>query len=190
VTKNASKVVARDGSGNFSAGTITAALSGNASTATNASNLGGKPAQDSPGINTIPTRDGSGYTYFNYINSNTGNSENPTVSQVIVTNGSDGFYRKSSIASFTSAVQSNASGTWSINVTGSAGSATTATTATNVAGGAAGNIHYQSGSGTTAFVTNGTSGQVLTSNGSGAPTWSSGGVSTGKSIALAMVFGY
>ena len=36
---SASKVVARDASGNFSAGTITAALSGNASTATTASNL-------------------------------------------------------------------------------------------------------------------------------------------------------
>jgi hypothetical protein len=35
----ASKVVARDGSGNFSAGTITAALSGNASTATEATNV-------------------------------------------------------------------------------------------------------------------------------------------------------
>ena len=35
----ASKVVARDGSGNFSAGTITATLSGNASTATQAANL-------------------------------------------------------------------------------------------------------------------------------------------------------
>ncbi|MFR5660494.1 MAG: tail fiber domain-containing protein, partial [Butyricimonas faecihominis] len=35
----ASKVVARDASGNFSAGTITATLSGNASTATTASNL-------------------------------------------------------------------------------------------------------------------------------------------------------
>jgi len=34
----ASKVVARDGSGNFSAGTITATLSGNATTATNATN--------------------------------------------------------------------------------------------------------------------------------------------------------
>lgn len=37
----ASKIVARDGSGNFSAGTITAALSGNATSATNATNLVG-----------------------------------------------------------------------------------------------------------------------------------------------------
>lgn len=42
---------------------------------------------------------------------------------------------------------------------------------TNVVGGTAGQVHYQSSTDTTAFVTNGTSGQVLTSNGSSAPTW-------------------
>jgi hypothetical protein len=40
----ASKVVARDGSGDFSAGTITAALSGNATTATTATNVAGGAA--------------------------------------------------------------------------------------------------------------------------------------------------
>ena len=53
----------------------------------------------------------------------------------------------------------------------SAGSATSATTATNLAGGGAGYIPYQSGSGATSFVSAGTTGQVLTSNGTGAPTW-------------------
>ena len=53
----------------------------------------------------------------------------------------------------------------------SVGSATSATTATNLAGGAASQIPYQTGSGTTSFIANGTSGQVLTSNGSSAPTW-------------------
>jgi len=72
-----------------------------------------------------------------------------------------------------------ASGTWSINVTGSAGSATTATTATNLAGGAASQIPYQTGSGATAFIANGTSGQVLTSNGASAPTWQPVSVSVG-----------
>jgi hypothetical protein len=47
----------------------------------------------------------------------------------------------------------------------------TATTATNVAGGVAGNVPYQTGVGTTGFVTNGTSGQVLQSNGASAPSW-------------------
>lgn len=45
-------------------------------------------------------------------------------------------------------------------------------TASNLAGGGAGYIPYQSGSGTTLFVSAGTSGQVLTSNGTSAPTWS------------------
>ena len=38
----------------------------------------------------------------------------------------------------------------------------------------------------------GTSGYVLTSNGASAPTWqaAAGGISTGKSIAMAMIFGF
>jgi len=54
----------------------------------------------------------------------------------------------------------------------SVGSATTATTATNLAGGGAGYIPYQSGSGATSFLASGTIGQTLTSGGTGAPTWS------------------
>lgn len=53
----------------------------------------------------------------------------------------------------------------------SVGSATTATTATNLAGGAASQIPYQTGSGSTGFIGNGTSGQFLQSNGTGVPTW-------------------
>ena len=48
-----------------------------------------------------------------------------------------------------------------------------ASAVTNVVGGTAGQVHYQSATDTTAFVTNGTAGQVLTSNGSSAPSWSS-----------------
>ena len=51
------------------------------------------------------------------------------------------------------------------------GNATTATTATNVAGGAASQLHYQIGAGTTGFIANGTAGQVLKSNGASAPSW-------------------
>lgn len=126
----ASKVVARDASGNFSAGTITAALSGNATTATTATtatNWGSYGAVPAAGTsfgnaNTIGRSDASGYTYFYYINSSSPNSEAGTISQVIYTNGSDNFYRKASISALTSSVQSNASGTWGINITGSAGS--------------------------------------------------------------------
>jgi hypothetical protein len=123
--------------GTGASGTWSISISGNSATATTASNsnnLGNKPAQDAVGANTIPTRDGNGYTFLNYINSNTGNSENPSVSQVIVTNGSDNYYRKASIAHFTSAVQSNASGTWSINVTGNSAYASTAGSADAIDG--------------------------------------------------------
>ena len=52
----ADKVVARDGSGNFSAGTITASLSGNATTATTSTNLAGGAA------GSIPYQTGAGAT--------------------------------------------------------------------------------------------------------------------------------
>ena len=52
----------------------------------------------------------------------------------------------------------------------SVGSATTATTATNVAGGAAGSLVYQTGSGATSTLALGTSGYVLTA-GASAPTY-------------------
>ena len=107
-------------------------LTGNAATASNASLLNGRNWTDAVGANTIVTREASGYSFMNYINSNTSNNENPSISQVIVTNGGDNYYRKSSIANFTNAVQSNASGTWGINVTGNAATATTAATANAV----------------------------------------------------------
>jgi hypothetical protein len=43
--------------------------------------------------------------------------------------------------------------------------------ATSLAGGAAGKVPYQSGSGTTVFTDVGQAGQLLTSNGTSAPTW-------------------
>jgi hypothetical protein len=64
-----------------------------------------------------------------------------------------------------------------ISFTGNSATATTATTAgsattaTNLAGGADGDVPYQTGSGTTAFVPAGTSGYILQSNGAAAPTW-------------------
>ena len=53
---------------------------------------------------------------------------------------------------------------------GSAGSATTATTATNLAGGAAGSVPYQTGSGATTFLGLGTSTYIMTA-GASAPVW-------------------
>ena len=72
---------------------------------------------------------------------------------------------------------------WSDPATITVGNASNATNATNasiannIAGGIASQLVYQSGSGTTAFVSNGTTGQVLKSNGTSAPAW--GGISGG-----------
>lgn len=71
---------------------------GNAATATDADKLDGYHGSAAQATNTYVLRDGNGYSYFGYINSNSGNNENPNVSQIITTNGGDGFYRKSSIA--------------------------------------------------------------------------------------------
>ena len=93
---------------------------------------------------------------------------------------------------------SNASGTWAIGISGNSatvtnglystgsysnpswltsilgsivsGAVSTATTATNVAGGAAGSLPYQTGSGATSMLSLGTSGYVLTA-GASAPTY-------------------
>lgn len=51
------------------------------------------------------------------------------------------------------------------------GTATNATTATNLAGGGAGQVPYNTGSGTTAFLAAGSAGQLLQSNGTSAPSW-------------------
>lgn len=108
--------------------------------------------------NKIVRTDGSGYIQAGYLNSGAGNENNASSPpRVWGTNGSDSYLRTYQTAYL------------------SVGSATTAT---NIAGGAAGNIHYQSGAGTTAFVTNGTAGQVLTSNGTAAPYWATPSVSS------------
>ena len=106
-------------------------VNGGVAYATSANTVAGYSPQTSPssssavGLNQYPRSDGSGNMYFNYINSNTDNSENPTVSQVIVTKGTDNFYRKSSIASFTTQLTGTASSL-------TAGSATTANIASTV----------------------------------------------------------
>lgn len=59
-------------------------------------------------------------------------------------------------------------GTYWANV---AASTISVSTATNLAGGSAGVVPYQSGTGATAFTAVGSAGQVLTSQGAGTPTW-------------------
>lgn len=61
---------------------------------------------DAANKKTLVTRDGNGYSFFSYINSNTSNNENPTISQIIVTNGSDNYFRKASLAHLKSSLGS------------------------------------------------------------------------------------
>jgi hypothetical protein len=83
----ASKVVARDASGNFAAGTITAALSGNATTATTAGNVNGTVAVANGGTGQTTYTDGQVL-----IGNTTGNTLTKTTltagSGISITNGS------------------------------------------------------------------------------------------------------
>lgn len=119
----ASKVVARDASGNFSAGTITAALSGNASTATtattatnagNATTAGGfTPSAVSGTANRIVVADASGYiknTYFFSTDDVVGSG----VTAVMVKQG-DNYFRSGTAAAIATFISGQ-----TINISGSA----------------------------------------------------------------------
>lgn len=193
----ASKVVARDASGNFSANVITAALTGNASTATN---LGGG------GAYTIVYQSAAGTTAY---------LTNGTTGQVLTANtGAAPTWAASGSNAYTRTTYTATSGQTSFSVTYTAGylevylngvlltasdytatngttvvlasaaalndivefiafntTAISNTTANNLLAGTAGQIVYQSAPNTTAFSAVGTSGQYLQSNGTGAPTW-------------------
>ena len=193
----ASKVVARDASGNFSANIITAALTGNASTTTN---LGGG------GAYTVVYQSAAGTTAY---------LANGTTGQVLTANtGAAPTWAASSSNAYTRTSYTATAGQTSFAVTYTAGyiqvylngvfldstdytatSGTTVvltsaaalndivefiafnttaisnTTANNLLAGTAGQIVYQSAPNTTAFAAVGTSGQYLQSNGTGAPTW-------------------
>jgi len=95
--------------------------------------------------NTIVYRSGGGditgaYILGSYFNASAGNSENPTIGQIWTQNTTDNYLRKSTPAWFRSQVTdgsypsltgANASGTWSISVSGNAATATTAVSATS-----------------------------------------------------------
>ena len=83
-----------------------ATSAGSASSATNADKLDGYHGSAGASASTYVLRDSNNYVFLNYINSNTSNSENPTISQVIVTNGSDSYYRKASLAHLKSSLGS------------------------------------------------------------------------------------
>lgn len=63
-----------------------------------ADNLDGRSWSEAADPGTIAARTASGYLYAERFNQSSGNAENPTISQIMVTNGTDGFLRKASIA--------------------------------------------------------------------------------------------
>lgn len=63
----------------------------------NSVHLGGLLPNAAAAANTVVIRDPSGYIYGQYLNQGSSNNENPSIGQVMVTNGSDGFLRKAAI---------------------------------------------------------------------------------------------
>ena len=176
-------------SGNFSTGTFTwptfnQNTTGNANTATTASNLAGTTQYS------LPYQSGSATTA--YLNPGTSGSLLMTLGAVsapiwVATSGLT-VGTATNIASGTAGAipYQTGSGATSFLSLGTSGyvltvgasapqytaqSSLAVGTATNLAGGVASNIVYQSGAGATAFLANGTTGQVLTSNGASAPSW-------------------
>lgn len=89
--------------------------------------------------------------------------------------GTSGAIPYQSVAGSTSMLPIGANG-YVLTSSGSAPTWTSASlipvgVASNISGGAAGQVVYQSGSGSTNFTATGTAGQVLQSNGSSGPTW-------------------
>lgn len=123
----ANAIVARDGSGNFSAGTITAALNGNASTATTAANVNNgtlSMAVSGTGLSGSATftANQSGNSTFT-VTSNATNAN--TAGAIVARDGSGNF----SAGTITAALNGNASTATSATTAGTATTATTATTA-------------------------------------------------------------
>jgi hypothetical protein len=166
-TSNVSNtLVKRDANGSFSAGTITATLSGNASTATKlaaAVNINGVAFDGSAAI-TITASTSAALSLGTYLTYDAGTTFNGGTARTInVTASTSGN---------TNLVARDGSGNFSAGTITAAlsGNATTATRATNIAGGANGNLVYQSGSGATTFLGNGTAGHYLR-QGASAPEW-------------------
>lgn len=118
--------------------------------------------------NSIVLRDVSGDFAANIITASL-NGNAATVTNGVYTTGDQTI---GGVKTFSSNIVGNLTGNASTatNAT-SATSATTATKATNVAGGGAGQVPYNTGVDTTAFLAAGIAGQFLKSNGTSAPSW-------------------
>jgi len=158
----ASKVVARDASGNFSAGVITSV--GGIQLNNGAADGAGIVFKSSTGTDWEIDNNGGSLRFFQ-----PGTTYGTWTTTGLTINGT------ATATTFNGALSGNA---------------TTATTATNIAGGGAGRIPYNTGSGATSFVAAGTAGQLLQSNGTSAPSWvTSSSVSKGYVNAMNILFG-
>jgi len=108
--------------GTGASGTWGISITGNAATISGQANSATITASTGVNADNIVRRDASGYIYANHINFNTGESENPTISSFITSNG-DGWSRKSTLSHAMTSIRGVASGTWGINVTGNAATA-------------------------------------------------------------------
>ena len=95
--RSATTTVAADIIRGVASGTWSIAITGNAGSITNQANSATITASTGVNGNHIVQRDANGYIYANHINFNTSESENPSISSFITSNG-DGWSRKSSIA--------------------------------------------------------------------------------------------
>jgi hypothetical protein len=131
-TDSASTIGINPSSNQVRATTFVGALSGNASTASNADKLDGYNSSTSATGSTVAVRDGSGHLTVNYLFSQYCNMSHSTAtrnSDTIFYSSTDNYIRKSNASGMRTSLNvptrtgGNASGTWGINVTGSAGSA-------------------------------------------------------------------
>ena len=129
---------------NPSSNTLTVAnLTGNASTATNANNAGtldGYSQSTGTGANTIARRDGSGHLNVNYLFSsyvNMSSGRTTRNSDTTFYSSTDDYIRKTDATGMRSSLNvptrtgGDASGTWSISISGNAATATSATSASS-----------------------------------------------------------
>jgi hypothetical protein len=184
-TNTVSKVVARDSSGNFAAGTITAALSGNASTSTAATNISGGAANQIPyntasattSFITAPTTAG---TYLNWTGSAFAYSAISTPASVTFNNGGSGDASGTSFNGSTARTISyntvgapstggtGATGTWGISISGNAATATSATSASTATfATTAGSVTGQANSATITAATANTASTIVLRDASG-----------------------
>ena len=184
-TNTASKVVARDSNGDFAAGTITATLSGAATSATTATNIAGGGANQIPyqtgaattSFITAPTTagtylgwNGSAFTYsaistpasVTFNNSGSGDASGTTF------NGSTARTISYNTVGAPSTGGTGASGTWNISISGNAATATSASSSSTATyATTAGSVTGQANSATITATSANTASQIVLRDSSG-----------------------